>query len=99
MGYKNCTRNNSRRRLRDQREALSIAPGGWYNPCKKPRILSLLLSGSRLTAIVSEYQHSHYGYGSFDQKIIDDHSKLYVRVYDISDPQEGTPLTQISETE
>ena len=41
------------RRHRHHRKALSISP---WNPCHKakPRVLSLLLEGSRLTTIVSE---------------------------------------------
>jgi len=81
---------------RHSRQALSIAPGWHYNPCTKPRILSLLLHDKRLTVIVSETRYRGLDY-TYEAKIIDDYSTVYVRVYDISDPQDAKPLTLLSE--
>jgi len=82
---------------RHSRQALSIAPGWHYNPCTKPRILSLLLHGKRLTTIVSENRYRGLDY-TYEAKIIDDYSTVYARVYDVSDPQDAKPLTLLSET-
>ena len=90
------------RRNRHRRKASSI----YWNPCykPKPRILSLLLKGSRLTTIVSEDNYRGFGYQGGNeeesQPIIDDYSKLTIRVYDISDvPTDGSPLELLGEKE
>ena len=77
---------------RDGREGASIT----HMPCErdkpKPRIRSLLLHGSRLTAIVSE-DDAHR-----DKAGEEDHGKLTVRVYDVSNvPHDGSPLTLLGE--
>ena len=73
----------------------------YYDPCykPKPRILSLLLQGTRLTAIVSE---ENYYYVPFDEDyqppIIGDYSNLSIRVYDVSTvPTDGSPLVLLGE--
>ena len=81
---------------RHSRKALSIAPGWHYNPCTKPRILSLLLHDKRLTVIVSENSYRGRDY-TYEPKIIDDYSTVYARVYDVSNPQDAKPLTLLSE--
>lgn len=78
---------------------------GWF-PCDtnpKPRILSLLLQGSRLTAIVSE----DTPFGCYSEKtkeekesILRDYSKITIKVYDITDvPTDGSPLKLVGERE
>eukprot|EP00970_Alexandrium_tamarense_P000298 scaffold32_cov190-Alexandrium_tamarense.AAC.16 len=73
----------------------------FYDPCykPKPRILSLLLQGTRLTAIVSEEQMLWRGLTE-DTKpsIINDYSSLTIRVYDTSSvPTDGSSLTLLGE--
>jgi hypothetical protein len=72
-----------------------------WDPCyqPKPRIDSLLLQGTRLTAIVSEDKFWYYGMKEESKpKIISDSTKLTIRVYDISDvPTDGSPLTLLGE--
>ncbi|KAL3822484.1 hypothetical protein ACHAXA_002502 [Cyclostephanos tholiformis] len=72
-----------------------------WNPCyqPKPRIDSLLLHGTRLTAIVSEDKLWYYGMKEESKpKIISDSTKITIRVYDISDvPTDGSPLTLLGE--
>lgn len=72
-----------------------------WNPCyqPKPRIDSLLLQGTRLTAIVSEDKIMYYGMSEESKpKIISDYTKLTIRVYDISEvPTDGRPLTLLGE--
>lgn len=81
----------------------------WIDPCyqPKPRIVSLLLEGERLTAIVSE-ENSRYWYHpettttttTDDEPVISDHTKLTARVYDISTvPTDRSPLTLVFEEE
>lgn len=77
----------------------------WWDPCyvPKPQVLSLLLEGTRLTAIVSEDNYRHYSHYDIDDEldpIIDDYTKLFIRVYDVSDvPMDGSPLTLLAEKE
>jgi len=79
----------------------------WWDPCHqpKPRIVSLLLEGSRLTAIVSEqtYRPYRWNYEENDdepEQIINDGTKLTIRVYDVSDvPTDGSPLELLGEKE
>ena len=72
-----------------------------WDPCyqPKPRIDSLLLQGTRLTAIVSEDKLWYYGMKEESKpKIISDSTKVTIRVYDISDvPTDGSPLTLLGE--
>lgn len=73
-----------------------------WNPCvqPKPTILSLLLQGNRLTAIVSEQALWYYGMQTESKpKIIGgDSSKLFIRVYDLTEvPTDGRPLTLLGE--
>lgn len=80
----------------------SMMPGYWpcYQP--KPSIVSLLLQGKRLTAIVSEssYWPMPMAKETTEPSIISDSSKLVVRVYDVENvPTDGSPLTLLGETE
>jgi len=72
-----------------------------WNPCQqpKPRIDSLLLHNTRLTAIVSEDKFWYYGMKEESKpKIISNNIKMTIRVYDISDvPTDGRPLTLLGE--
>lgn len=73
-----------------------------WNPCvqPKPTIHSLLLQGKRLTAIVSEQALWYYGMQAESKpKIIGgDSSKLFIRVYDLTEvPTDGRPLTLLGE--
>ncbi|KAL9186358.1 hypothetical protein ACHAXT_005596 [Thalassiosira profunda] len=90
-----------------QRKSLSMIEPGW-GPCHqpKPRIVSLLLEGSRLTAIVSENTNRYYhgpileGGREKLQPVIDYNTKLTARVYDVSDvPTDGSELTLVGEKE
>ena len=75
----------------------------WHDPCYKPKphIVSLLLNGSRLTAIVSEgTQYQEKTDGEEAESILKDHTKLVVKVYDISAvPTDGSPLELVGERE
>merc|ERR1719203_1541707 len=91
-----------RRGLR--RASYMMRPDPCYKP--KPRILSLLLNGPRLTAIVSEEDVSrwwHHGEADDDEDaepILQDRGKLTVRVYDVTDvPADGAPLELLGEKE
>jgi len=80
------------------RKATSIMPGYWpcYQP--KPSILSLLLQGKRLTAIVSESSYMPMEKETSEPRVMSDSSKLIVRVYDISNiPTDGSALTLLGE--
>jgi hypothetical protein len=72
-----------------------------WNPCQqpKPRIDSLLLHNTRLTAIISEDKFWYYGMKEESKpKIISNNIKMTIRVYDISDvPTDGSPLTLLGE--
>jgi len=69
----------------------------------KPRILSLLLQGSRLTAIVSEDVNSFGFYGMNEnesESVLRDYSKVTIKVFDTSDvPTDGSPLELVGERE
>lgn len=81
-----------------RRKATSIMPGYWpcYQP--KPSILSLLLQGKRLTAIVSESSYMPMEKETSEPRVMSDSSKLIVRVYDISNiPTDGSALTLLGE--
>jgi DNA excision repair protein ERCC-4 len=72
----------------------------WYPPCynPKPNIISLLLHGSRLTAIVSENNYMIEPYSADAASLISDHSALTIRVYDITTvPTDGSPLKLLGE--
>ena len=79
------------------RKASSMMWDTCYQP--KPRIDSLLLQGTRLTAIVSEDKLWYYGMKEESKpKIISDSTNVTIRVYDISDvPTDGSPLTLLGE--
>ena len=107
QGTSDSTEGGEEIRKRHHRKALSLVPGYFWDPCRqpKPRILSLLLHESRLTAIVSE-ENNRFGYyykneedgESKPDPIIDDYSKLTIRVYDVSDvPSDGSPLKLLGE--
>mmetsp|Transcript_21912 Transcript_21912/g.41363 ORF Transcript_21912/g.41363 Transcript_21912/m.41363 type:complete len:847 (-) Transcript_21912:807-3347(-) len=97
------------RNHRHSRKASSIMgyPGGLWNPCRqdKPRILSLLLEGSRITVIASENKNHLYYYPSENdeeeiESTIDDYTKLTIRVYNVSEvPTDGSPLELLGEKE
>jgi len=97
------------RNRRHSRKASSIMgyPGGRWNPCRqdKPRILSLLLEGSRITVITSENKNHLYYYPSENdeeeiESTIDDYTKLTIRVYNVSVvPTDGNPLELLGEKE
>mmetsp|Transcript_23984 Transcript_23984/g.34283 ORF Transcript_23984/g.34283 Transcript_23984/m.34283 type:complete len:861 (-) Transcript_23984:86-2668(-) len=80
------------------RKASMIMPMPCYKP--KPQILSLLLRGPRLTAIVSE-ESSHY-YSPFgaetETSTLYDYQELTIKVYDAENvPLDGSPLILIGE--
>ena len=82
------------------RKTTSIAPGWWpcYQP--KPSIVSLLLQGKRLTAIVSDSNYWPAAQQKTEPSIVSDYSKLIIRVYDVSNvPTDGSPLTLLGEKE
>lgn len=90
------------------RKQLSIMRPPLWDPCyqPKPRIMSLLLRGSRLTAIVSEPEGNRrpfYGYleeMEEEQSVLNDGVKLTVKVYDTSTvPNNGDPLVLLAEKE
>jgi DNA excision repair protein ERCC-4 len=86
-----------RRHDRTRRLSMPI----YWDPCYKPKpqIISLLLQGTRLTAIVSEENYRSGPYPE-DMKtpIISDYQKLSFRVYDVSTvPTDGSPLTLLGE--
>jgi len=96
---------NYRGRNNNNRQTMSIMPPCFdcpmpcYKP-PKPRILSLLLEGDRLVAIVSEenYQPIPFDGPKSVPPIVSNWQKLVVRVYDISDvPSDGSPLTLLAE--
>ena len=84
------------------RKASMIAPDYW-DPCHipKPRILALLLEGSRLTAVVSEQRGYGWYYRETDEPtpIIDDSNKLSIRVYDVSSVPDQGQLPLIGQRE
>ena len=87
----------TRRRHHRKRRDTSMP---WYPPCynPKPKIISLLLHGSRLTAIVSENDYTIEPYSTDDPSLISDHSTLTIRVYDVTTvPTDGNPLTLLGE--
>ena len=86
-----------RQRHNRNRKASSMMWDPCYQP--KPRIDSLLLQGTRLTAIVSEDKFWYYGMKEESKpKIISDSTKVTIRVYDISDvPTDRSPLTLLGE--
>jgi DNA excision repair protein ERCC-4 len=69
-------------------------------PCYKPKpqVHSLLLHGSRLTAIVSEQSSNYYlPYGAETSTLLD-YQDLTVKVYDAENvPLDGSPLTLLGE--
>ena len=98
--------NTRHQRQRHRRESMMI--DSYWDPCyqPKPRILSLLLSGKRLTAIVSEQKNRYYPFGEGEadakstQPIVNDRNMLFIRVYDISDvPTDSSPLPLVGEKE
>ena len=76
-----------------------MIPPCYYKP--KPQILSLLLRGSRLTAIVSE-ESSHY-FSPFaaeeeESSTLLDYQDLTIKVYDVENvPLDGSPLRLLGE--
>ena len=94
---------SDRRRNSRNRHLSSISWDPCYQP--KPRIVSLLLQGSRLTAIVSEQAYRPYRWNYVEnddepEPIINDGTKLTIRVYDVSDvPTDGSPLELLGEKE
>jgi hypothetical protein len=91
---------SSKRKARShqhRRASMHLFNDPCYKP--KPRILSLLLQGTRLTAIVSEEQILWRGVAE-DTKpsIINDNSSLTIRVYDTSFvPTDGSSLVLLGE--
>lgn len=86
----------ARREEQNHRDTMSMP---WYPPCynPKPQILALLLHEDRLTAIVSENNFA-MPYSADSPSLINDHSSLTIRVYDVSDvPPDGGPLTLVGE--
>lgn len=80
------------------RKASMIMPMPCYKP--KPQILSLLLRGPRLTAIVSD-ESSHY-YSPFgaetETSTFYDYQELTIKVYDAENvPLDGSPLILLGE--
>lgn len=80
------------------RKASMIMPMPCYKP--KPQILSLLLRGPRLTAIISE-ESSHY-YSPFgaetETSTFYDYQELTIKVYDAENvPLDGSPLILLGE--
>ena len=89
----------NRRRTQEKKSMMYPYPMPCYQP-PKPRIQSLLLEGTRLTAIVSEENYNPWRYDSKDYKtpIIDDYQSLVIRVYDVSSiPTDGSPLPLLGE--
>jgi DNA excision repair protein ERCC-4 len=87
----------ARREKQNNRGTMSMP---WYPPCynPKPQILALLLHEDRLTAIVSENNYVIMPYSADSPSLIDDHSSLTIKVYDVSNvPSDGTPLTLVGE--
>jgi len=85
------------RNLYHQRK-VSVMP--WYNSCDKPkpRILSLLLAGPRLAALVSESDDNYWGHSSGESPSIISDEKIVLRVYDAENiPTDGGPLTLLGE--
>ncbi len=81
-----------------RRKTTSIMPGYWpcYQP--KPSILSLLLQGKRLTAMVSESSYMPMEKEISEPSVMSDSSKLIIRVYDISNvPTDGSALKLLGE--
>ncbi len=81
------------------RKAMMIAdimPMPCYKP--KPQILSLMLRGSRLTAVVSEQSSHYYSPYKAEASTLFDYQDLTVKVYDTEDvPLDGSPLTLLGE--
>ncbi len=80
------------------RKASMMMPMPCYKP--KPQILSLLLRGPRLTAIISE-ESSHY-YSQFgaetETSTFYDYQELTIKVYDAENvPLDGNPLVLLGE--
>ena len=91
-----------RRRLQRRarrRTSSFIRPHPCHRP--KPRILSLLLHGPRLAAIVSEEQYGRWwDDDEAGDDILRDNAKLTLRVYDASDvPADGGALALVGEKE
>ena len=85
--------------LRQRKRGLSMPyyPGPCYRP--KPRIVSLLLHGTRLTAIVTEnnYMIEPLAEDAIPS-LISDSSHMVARVYNVSTvPTDGSPLTLLGE--
>eukprot|EP00585_Thalassiosira_rotula_P013334 CAMPEP_0196131514 /NCGR_PEP_ID=MMETSP0910-20130528/1486_1 /TAXON_ID=49265 /ORGANISM="Thalassiosira rotula, Strain GSO102" /LENGTH=919 /DNA_ID=CAMNT_0041390991 /DNA_START=228 /DNA_END=2987 /DNA_ORIENTATION=- len=79
-------------RMRNLRQRKAFLPDDdWYGRCnsQKPRVVSLLLAGPRLTAIVSQRDY-----------LSDSNDKIVIRVYDAENvPTGGGPLTLLGEQE
>ncbi|KAL7522694.1 hypothetical protein ACHAWX_007636, partial [Stephanocyclus meneghinianus] len=88
-------------RRRQQRKRRTMSMPYYPQPCyqPKPQILSLLLHGTRLTAVVSENNYVYQPYSADKMPtLINDYSSLIVRVYDVSTvPSDGSPLTLLGE--
>jgi DNA excision repair protein ERCC-4 len=85
------------RRQQSERQTMSMP---YYPHCyqPKPQILSLLLHGSHLTAVVSENNYMIQPYSTEMPSLINDYSTLTIRVYDVSTvPTDGSPLTLLGE--
>ena len=69
-------------------------------PCYKPKpqIQSLLLRGSRLTAIVSEQSSRYSPYYGAETSTLSDYQDLTIKIFDTENvPLDGSPLTLLGE--